>query len=882
MDFQATIMETLEFQTASDGTGPGIKVLISTDYDPANNPAAATWIPIEAVLSPGGWESVESGLIDLTSYVPDFYAEQVHIAWHYTSTSTESAAWEVTNIRISGITKVPVEDGPPEPEGPNTDLSAEYDRDLAATEAMAELDSFNSGWADRTLADEYSISNLIALLDLDYPGLEAVKAAATISDWDATGSALLEYFKNTKKYSDFPAANGSLTDAVNALSHFFKGNKDVHPPIYRGASIDWVSDAYENGEPIADAEWYFQFHRLTWWPALASNYTSSSEERFFLEWRYEMVDFAGDNFPFIKNSTPWFVRRGMETYNRTKQLTTVLPNFIHSDNFDLQTLQYYLYSFHYQAEHIRTIYANDGNHLLGELSEVFRNGIHFPEFKKSGDWIDDALTMLPERMLLNVYPDGMNTELIFSYQGMYVDLFSSAWMLFNEFGYTDSLPDYFYPRLRKMAEIAAYHVFPDFSMVQYGDGWKNRSATWLFREPVSDYAPDLPYLQFMKTSGNLGTPPDKLSAAFPVSGFYTFRSEWARNAIFMPIKNAAGDQWHSQIDNGTFELYAYRRNFMDDSGAYSYNSADPEVQDWREWFRSTKAHQTLTLDYMDIDLVPEHVFWQDSDRLTALVFENQSYTNLNHRRTVLFIDNKYFLIYDQATGTAEGELRAHFNLVPCEYDFDESEFSVETLFTSGANLLVKGFPQDGSMQMREEEGWVSYNFLEKEERPAWSYLVNKKSSDEEVSFLTALVPYANVFTAPDTVLASVDDSASPTIITLMVDGTSYDVSLDIDGGEVDLTITQDDLSEQYSPFFNCIVYKQEDGWKYAGLHGWLHEDVSSDWIYSVDLGWIYFFPPDTRGRYWIYSIELGWTYLDLRYYPLLYVVESGQYIQIGS
>ena len=41
----------------------------------------------------------------------------------------------------------------------------------------------------------------------------------------------------------------------------------------------------------------------------------------------------------------------------------------------------FLISLHDQSEHVRTVYST-ANHLLGELSNVFANGINFPEFRK--------------------------------------------------------------------------------------------------------------------------------------------------------------------------------------------------------------------------------------------------------------------------------------------------------------------------------------------------------------------------------------------------------------------------------------------------------------------------------------------------------------------
>ncbi|MBI9020276.1 MAG: alginate lyase family protein [Verrucomicrobia bacterium] len=659
---------------------------------------------------------------------------------------------------------------------------------LLALSARAESDAihrqvekFNKAWEKPEPSDsDFGIERVLSFLNLDFQGLEQVKAAAAKKDYAAAEKELLAYFKSTR----IPAPVESLSSkmelhAEDALRHYFRGNRDAHPPVFRGADIDWTARAVVDGKEIHDAEWYYQFQRLTWWPALARAYAVTRDENYFFEWRYEMADWAADNLP-ITRETPKFVRRGMETYNRCERLTDALPYMIQSEHFDAKTLSWFLVSFHEQAEHIRTAYAAKGNHLLGELSVVFLNGVNFPEFKLSAAWRNDALNRLPQMMIEEVYDDGMNKELVFSYHTMYISLFAQAYDLFRQNGYEGHLPAEYYERLLKMAEIHALQSFPDNTICQFGDAHKDRSPAVVFRKALAPFAADIPYFDYMVSSGAKGTPPARRNAAYPQSGFYFFRSEWSRSAVFMLVKCSPGGAWHNQIDNGTFELFAYGRNLMNDSGSYMYGSTSTEDQRWRDWFRSTKAHQTLTLDNRDIDLKPEHVLWSESENLTALVIENQSYPELKHRRTVLFVDNQYFLIYDEAVGEAAGDVRAHFQFVPCKSVLQG--LSAQTQYPKGANLLVKTFPQGKDISAEEEEGWISYQPQVKEPRPAWSWKVRKTAGDTQVTFLTALIPYREG-EAPEVVEASVVAGG----FLLCVDGREYRVEVDVAEKSMNLT-----------------------------------------------------------------------------------------------
>lgn len=649
----------------------------------------------------------------------------------------------------------------------------------ATAEVERELQQFNTAWPAKVQPDDprFGIIRVLSLLKLDFPGLEEVRAAEQAKRYEDAEQELLSYFKRTRSAKTPVKSLGAQErlHADDALRHYFRGNKDVHPPVFRGARIDWTGRAFVDGQEIHDGEWYLQFQRLTWWPALAQAYSVTDDERYFQEWRFELVRWAEEILPFNKK-TPGFVSRGMETDGRCGAHVYALPHMICSTNFDAKTLLYFLVSLHDQAEHITQVYARDGNHRLSELRRSFCNGVDFPEFKRSEGWINDALTLLPKMIDDDVYDDGMNRELVFSYHSMYIGIFLDAYTLFRQHGYEKRLPPTYYSKLLKMAEIYAMQSFPDFTLCQFGDAWKAGDTGWLFRRQLVPFAADIPYFDFMASNGRKGAPPARRSASYPESGFYFFRSAWSPDAVFMPLKCAATGEWHNQPDNGTFELSAYGRRFMTDSGCYLYGSTSPEEQRWRAWFRNTRAHQTLTLDDRDSTCKPACLLWSETSNLVALVVENQSYEGLKHRRTVLFCDNRYFLIHDEASGRDAGSVRIHFQFAPCEAEIQC--LTARTCYGTGANLLVKTFGLGKDIALEREEGWISCTIAKKESRPAWSWKLTKAAGEDRVAFLTALVPFREG-AAPDEVEASVKTEGERQFFTLKVGPTTRTIRLNL-------------------------------------------------------------------------------------------------------
>lgn len=655
-----------------------------------------------------------------------------------------------------------------------------WNAEQPAPEVLRELAQFEQAWPTKLQSDDarFGVIRVLSLLNLDHPGLEKVKAAAAAKQYNMAEQELLAYFKNSRSAKANAVTSLSAQERLHvddALRHYFRGNKDVHPPVFRGARIDWTGRAFVDGKEIHDGEWYLQFQRFTWWPALAQAYAATGDESYFREWRYELVRWAEDILPFTK-TTPRFVSRGMETGCRCKAHSHVLPYMLRSPDFDAKTMLYFLASFFDQANHIPEGYAQAGNHRLDELSQVFQNALRFPEFKQSEAWRKDALTLLPKMMDEAVYDDGMNKELVFSYHTMYIGLFLDAFTLLRQHGYEQYLPPTYYPKLLKMAEVYAMQSFPDFTICQFGDAWKRGDAGFVFRRQLAPFAKDIPYFDYMVSGGKKGTPPARRSVAYPESGFYFFRSAWAPDAVFMPLKCGAVAEWHNQLDNGTFELFAYGRNLMTDSGCYMYGSSSQEDQQWRAWFRSTKAHQTLTLDNRDSDRKPTHVLWGETENLVALVVENQSYAGLKHRRTVLFVDNSLFLIHDEALGADAGDVRIHFQFAPCDYALQG--LTAQTRFPQGANLLVKTFPLGRDIVSEQEVGWISYEIAKKETRPAWCWKISKKAGDARAEFLTALVPYRDA-QAPGEVDASIASDGDCHLFSLKIGKVSRKIRLDL-------------------------------------------------------------------------------------------------------
>ena len=93
MILSGATMPVLSFDNAWKYTGTPLQLRISTDYV-SGSPATGTWTALSPTWSTGNFVWANSGLIDLSAYK----ANNVHIAFKYTGTTSDGSTWEIDNI----------------------------------------------------------------------------------------------------------------------------------------------------------------------------------------------------------------------------------------------------------------------------------------------------------------------------------------------------------------------------------------------------------------------------------------------------------------------------------------------------------------------------------------------------------------------------------------------------------------------------------------------------------------------------------------------------------------------------------------------------------------------------------------------------------------
>jgi heparan-sulfate lyase len=632
-------------------------------------------------------------------------------------------------------------------------------------------------------AQQYVAKESFNEINLNYPGLEKVKAQVAAGNYPAAAATLLAYYRNKSKEPDFSAAEEEIelnqpvaknvqAAADSALQHRFQPHKGYGFFNY-GKDINWQY------WPVKDNEVRWQLHRVKWWQSMALVYRATKDERYAREWILQFRDWARKNPLGLSKDNDKYAWRPLEVSDRILNLAPSFNIFVHAPDFTPAFLMEFLNNYHQQADYLSNNYADRGNHRLFEAQRVLFAGVSFPEFKRSAAWRDGGVAILNDEIKKQVYPDGVQWELSPNYHVAMINTFLSALRSAQKAGMEHLFPSSYKETVEKMIMATINFSFPDYTYPVFSDA-KLVEKSSMLKSYATWYKafPNNKIIQYYATDGKKGKQPPYLSHALASSGFYTFRNGWDTGAMAMVLKASPPGAFHAQPDNGTFELWVKGRNFTPDAGCYVY-AGDSSIMKLRDWYRQTRVHSTLTLNNANMVITKAALQqWKTTKDLDVLTYTNPSYAQLDHQRTVLFVDQKYFVIIDRAIGEATGTTGVHFQLKENSNPvFDMQQQRVYTTYGDGNNLLIQNLGNE-PVSLKEEEGKVSYSYRQELKRPAFVFEKSKQDAAPQ-TFITILYPFSG--SKPPAISFKVEpgnsfDTGSLRLV-VTVDGKSRHISL---------------------------------------------------------------------------------------------------------
>ena len=645
-----------------------------------------------------------------------------------------------------------------------------------------------------------------SLLNLDEASLQEVRTAYQAGNYQEAADAFMEHFRSQpaplisgvdynnivvteeqKKWADYALKE-------NGYRFYVKGywESESVPFSYAAedGSIDWM-------RPSTEQEQKYQIHRHQWMIPQAKVFSITGDEKYASSWMEvysswmdscpfptEDLNYGTypDNLPSRWRYAGWSYRP-LEASIRVLDQMELLHYYRRSSSLAPAYLLRLYHLFGQQVNHIRTHYsAATENHRITEAQAVTSAGILMGDFTDAAQWAEGGSEELTKLLRSSYYDDGFLKDGDLQYHISSIEDFRSVYETACLNGRETVFPGTYVEGLREKINVVQQMLFPDYSVPNMADTRKDSWSRGVLKRNFVKYStifPEDPSLAWLASEGTEGKAPENLSADFPDAGYYVMRSGWSpsdRMMVLQSSPSSPNEKWHRQWDPNTFELYSDGRHFITDSGCYTYTTGAERSQ-----YAATSAHNTLMLNGKNVENCRGNMLvHRQKGNTDVLVLENPSYEGLTHRRSIFFVERKWWVIVDEGYGGAEGTVSLNFHLLPGtggEVVVDTDKNGAHTAFVD-SNILLRTFAESPTLHTEEMQGFYSSQTYQSVPRKVCRSSVNKSSSDAAARFITVIIPGQNV--ASRQIAASFTEAFSThrTAVNVSIDSKSYQLYID--------------------------------------------------------------------------------------------------------
>jgi Heparinase II/III-like protein/Heparinase II/III N-terminus len=544
----------------------------------------------------------------------------------------------------------------------------------------------------------------------------------------------------------------------------------------RSGLVHWSRINELEANETGDKKFVWELNRHQYFITLGRAYWVTADERYAEIFVGHITSWFESNPPAL--GINWL--SSLEVSFRAISWLWALHFFKHSPHLTPEVFLRILKYLFAHGRHIETYlstYSSPNTHLTGEALGLFYLGSLLPEFSDASRWRTTGERIMLAELERHVRPDGVYFEQSSYYHRYTTDFYTHFYILACQQGkvFADLSE-----KLQLLLDHLMYITRPDGTTPLFGDddGGKllkfEQRAPTDFRAALSNGAALFNRADFKFVAENaaeetlwlLGPEglaafdqlapekPKKTSMAFPDGGYYVMRDGWEADSNYLLFDcgpHGAMNCGHAHADSLAFQLSVNGRTLLIDPGTFTYTGSKEE----RDWFRSSAAHNTLTIDRQSSS-VPEGPFswrtsasakcdnWISRDRFDFVKGSHDGYWRLSqpaaHSRSILFLKENYWIIRDSvaSNGEHQADLWFHFETetTPLIRAVEGNEVIVtESDGSNGLDIAVFG----EGVRWRREEGrflhWVSHCYGAMEPARLYVSSVSLKSDGEIVTFL---------------------------------------------------------------------------------------------------------------------------------------------------
>ncbi|MBS4200633.1 heparinase II/III family protein [Bacillus sp. FJAT-49732] len=437
-------------------------------------------------------------------------------------------------------------------------------------------------------------------------------------------------------------------------------------PTVKIGKVTWKEDPYN------DITWCFYLHSLDIVGYLMLAYEINPNKEYLEKAKYFIGSWVKTN-PTKKDQVSPFAWKDHSVANRVVNIIHFWQHYKDSDIYDESFANLIIRTLIKHGDYLEDDRHHTfiNNHGIFQDRSLIELAVLFPDLPNSEKWYEKAINRFMVHVKKDVSPSGVHLEHSGAYHIVVMNLFRSI----NDFlkfhnKETTKLSDL----IIKMEDYLAYLVKPDGKIPITGDSGPD-GITYLNEDIISN-----PKLLYTRTKGRSGIQPYD-DIVYTDAGIAIFRSNWSFNDRQLYLKFIAGfhSRTHKHADDLSVLLSIGKTDFLVDSGKYNYQEKNP----YRRYFRSTMAHNTVTVNRKSYEIEDEQVgkskiiSFSYNEEYSHVSGIHTLYPGVKIKRTILYLkQSEAVLIFDEITSL---KLRTYSQIFNIGKDVNTSKITKKNI-----------------------------------------------------------------------------------------------------------------------------------------------------------------------------------------------------------
>ncbi len=582
-----------------------------------------------------------------------------------------------------------------------------------------------------------------------FAGLHDLKATAAEmkSRWPETAQRIVEQADRISE-GKFDLLGLKNLDFGNPIDWHFEPVSGKRIPLEHWSKLDYLDAGVAGDKKIT-----WELNRHQYFMKLGQAYALTQDQKYARTFVNHLESWMDANAP--KRGINW--ASSLEVAFRS--ISWLWALYFFKDLVPAETRNRALKFLYLGARHLESYlstYFSPNTHLTGEALGLFFLGTLLPELKEAKRWRDLGSQILIDQIPVHVRADGVYFEQSSYYHRYTTDFYLHFLLLSRANNFT--LPGTVEEAVTRLLDHLMYITRPDSTTPLFGDDDGGRLAVLDVRA-ANDFCATLATGSVLFDRGDykfvangaaeellwltgveglrrfdsiVAAEPSETSKAFPESGYFVMRDGWTRDSNYLLFDcgpHGSLNCGHAHADALSIDLAANGETVLVDPGTYTYTGS----KELRDWFRSSHAHNTVTLDGHSSS-EPDGAFswrtiarcslqqWISQDRFDFVSGRHDGFMRLQSpaivSREILFLKHDYWIVRDALSSSSDHRLDVRFHF--------------ESAQPTEPALDIQCF---GNGERVEEETFVSHCYGQKEPARAVTFSATLRDGEDVITFL---------------------------------------------------------------------------------------------------------------------------------------------------